>query len=208
MSELVFLFSADADIQSAYEFYEAYQPGRGEIFMRHLDIAFGRLRLFSEMRPYFTELIEGCLCTDFYSAYSTQSRLAHDHFWRDGSAPRPKGHSAKISLTQEKGAPLFLPLDDRTRPGEPAAEDDEQHVVADLHAAGAVGFVEGDGDGGGAGVAVAVEIHHEALERQLHPVGDGFDDAEIGLVRDDAGEVLGVEIGVGERLVARRRAWR
>ena len=51
MSELVFLFSADADIQTAYEFYEAYQEGRGEVFMRHLDVALGRLRIFPEIAP-------------------------------------------------------------------------------------------------------------------------------------------------------------
>ena len=51
MSELVFLFSADADIQTAYEFYEAYQEGRGEVFMRHLDAALGRLRTFPEIAP-------------------------------------------------------------------------------------------------------------------------------------------------------------
>lgn len=55
MSELVFLFSADADIQSAYEFYERYQSGRGELFMRHLDVIFGRLREFPEMAPLFHE---------------------------------------------------------------------------------------------------------------------------------------------------------
>ena len=38
MSELVFLFSVNADIQTGYEFYEAIQSGRGEIFMRHLDV--------------------------------------------------------------------------------------------------------------------------------------------------------------------------
>jgi plasmid stabilization system protein ParE len=53
VSELVFLFSADADIQTAYEFYEAYQSGRGEVFMRHLDMAFGRLRNFPEIAPLF-----------------------------------------------------------------------------------------------------------------------------------------------------------
>ena len=51
MSELVFLLSADADIQTAYEFYEAFQEGRGEVFMRHLDAAFGRLRTFPEISP-------------------------------------------------------------------------------------------------------------------------------------------------------------
>jgi len=53
VSELVFLFSADADIQSGYEFYEAVQAGRGEVFMRHLEVAFGRLRVFPEIAPVF-----------------------------------------------------------------------------------------------------------------------------------------------------------
>ena len=53
VSELVFLFSADADIQGAFEFYERYQPGRGEFFMRCLDIAFGQIRAFPEMAPLF-----------------------------------------------------------------------------------------------------------------------------------------------------------
>jgi toxin ParE1/3/4 len=55
VSELVFLFSADVDIQTAYEFYEACQVGRGEVFMRHLDVAFGRLRTFPEISPLFHE---------------------------------------------------------------------------------------------------------------------------------------------------------
>ena len=53
MSELVFLFSADADIQAGFEFYEAFQGGRGEIFMRHLDLAFRQLRTFPEIAPVF-----------------------------------------------------------------------------------------------------------------------------------------------------------
>jgi toxin ParE1/3/4 len=53
VSEIVFLLSADADIQTAYEFYEAFQLGRGEIFMRHLDVAFTRLHTFPEIAPLF-----------------------------------------------------------------------------------------------------------------------------------------------------------
>ena len=41
------------DIQTAYEFYEACQSGRGAVFMRHLDAAFGRLRTFPEVAPVF-----------------------------------------------------------------------------------------------------------------------------------------------------------
>jgi toxin ParE1/3/4 len=55
VSELVFLFSADADIQTAFEFYEGFQAGRGEVFMRHLDVAFGQLRTFPEIAPVFHE---------------------------------------------------------------------------------------------------------------------------------------------------------
>ena len=51
VSELVFLFSADADIQTAFEFHERFQAGRGEVFMRHLDLAFGQLRTFPEILP-------------------------------------------------------------------------------------------------------------------------------------------------------------
>jgi plasmid stabilization system protein ParE len=53
VSELVFLLVADADIQSAFDFYEECQTGRGEVFMRHLDAAFGRLRTFPEIAPVF-----------------------------------------------------------------------------------------------------------------------------------------------------------
>ena len=53
MAELVFLLSADIDIQQAYEFYEECQAGRGAVFMRHLDAAIGALRTFPEIGPFF-----------------------------------------------------------------------------------------------------------------------------------------------------------
>ncbi len=53
MSELVFLRSADEDIQAAYEFYEDYQDRRGDVFIRHLDAAFSHLRAFPEIAPPF-----------------------------------------------------------------------------------------------------------------------------------------------------------
>ena len=65
MSELVFLFSADGDIQTAFEFYESVQAGRGEIFMRHLDVAFGRLRTFPEIAPIFYEAYRRLLVHGF-----------------------------------------------------------------------------------------------------------------------------------------------
>lgn len=65
MSELVFLFSADSDIQIAYNFYEACQSGRGEVFMRHLDVAFGRLRSFPEIAPVFHDAYRRLLVHGF-----------------------------------------------------------------------------------------------------------------------------------------------
>jgi plasmid stabilization system protein ParE len=53
MTDLVFLLSADIDIQQAYEYYENYQEGRGDLFLRHLDAAFTHLRLFPKIAPLF-----------------------------------------------------------------------------------------------------------------------------------------------------------
>jgi hypothetical protein len=44
MIELILLQQADVDIQAAFDRYEHYQEGRGEVFMRHLDLAFTLLR--------------------------------------------------------------------------------------------------------------------------------------------------------------------
>jgi plasmid stabilization system protein ParE len=51
MTDVVFLLSAEFDIQRAYDFYERFQEGRGDVFMRHLDIVVGRLRSFPESGP-------------------------------------------------------------------------------------------------------------------------------------------------------------
>ena len=51
MKELVLLLVADIDIQRAYEFYEGYQEGRGAVFLRQLEAAFGQLRTFPESGP-------------------------------------------------------------------------------------------------------------------------------------------------------------
>jgi len=72
VSDLVFLLSADVDIQTGYEFYEAVQAGRGEVFMRHLDVAFGQLRTFPEIAPVFRNscrrfLVHGFPYGIFYS---------------------------------------------------------------------------------------------------------------------------------------------
>src|ERR1043165_3930625 len=65
MAELVFLLSADIDIQRAYEFYEDYQTGRGVIFMRHLDASFFHLRTFPEIGPVFHGIYRRLLVPGF-----------------------------------------------------------------------------------------------------------------------------------------------
>ncbi len=51
--DLVVLWSADADVQAAYEFQEDIF-GNGQKFLDRLDEAFGHLRQFPEMAPFFT----------------------------------------------------------------------------------------------------------------------------------------------------------
>ena len=53
MIELILLLQADRDVQSAFERYENYQPGRGEVFMRQLDIALTLLRQHPELVPVY-----------------------------------------------------------------------------------------------------------------------------------------------------------
>jgi hypothetical protein len=65
MSELVFLLSAETDIQTAYEFYDEYQSGRGEIFLWYLDAALGRLRKFPELAPSFRAAYRRLLVENF-----------------------------------------------------------------------------------------------------------------------------------------------
>jgi toxin ParE1/3/4 len=51
VSELVILLAADTDIQSAFSFYEGVQPGRGKVFLQHLEGALGQLRRFPDSGP-------------------------------------------------------------------------------------------------------------------------------------------------------------
>ena len=53
MTSLVFLYSADADIQAAYEFYEN-KWGSGDALFEPLERAFALLRDFPEIAPIFT----------------------------------------------------------------------------------------------------------------------------------------------------------
>src|SRR5436309_14484805 len=65
MAELIFLLSAEIDIQRAYEFYESYQSGRGLVFVQHLDVAFAHLRTFPEIGPICYGSYRRLLVPDF-----------------------------------------------------------------------------------------------------------------------------------------------
>ncbi len=71
-----------------------------------------------------------------------------------------------------------------------------------MHPAGAIRFVQGDSDGGGACVAKAVKVDQETVHGKLHAVGNGLDDAHIGLMRDDAREFAGLHSGGVQHVVA------
>jgi len=75
--ELILLLQADVDIQAAFDRYEEYQTGRGELFMRHLDAALGLLRRQPEIAPvyrfpYRRKLIREFPYGIFYQAQPTR----------------------------------------------------------------------------------------------------------------------------------------
>ena len=63
--DLILLLSADIDIQSAFEKYDGYQEGRGEVFMRQLDACLGLLRQQPFIAPTFAGNYRRLLMTDF-----------------------------------------------------------------------------------------------------------------------------------------------
>jgi hypothetical protein len=53
MTDLILLLQADHDIQTAFNRYEEFQEGRGEVFMRHLEAALTLLRRHPEIAPIY-----------------------------------------------------------------------------------------------------------------------------------------------------------
>jgi plasmid stabilization system protein ParE len=82
VNELVFLFSADADIQSAFELHENNGAGRGELFLRKLDDALSQLRAFPESGPRYCKehrrlRVSGSPYGIFYRVIGRRIILAH-----------------------------------------------------------------------------------------------------------------------------------
>ena len=65
MTELILLLQADHDIQTAFNRYEGFQEGRGEVFMRHLDAALTLLRQHPEIAPVYGGRYRRMLIRDF-----------------------------------------------------------------------------------------------------------------------------------------------
>ena len=65
MTELILLLQADSDIQSAFERYENYQSGRGEVFLHQLEIALTLLRHHPEIAPVYSGPYRRMLIRDF-----------------------------------------------------------------------------------------------------------------------------------------------
>lgn len=63
-------------------------------------------------------------------------------------------------------------------------------MVSAVESAAAMGFVERDGNRCGRCIAVMVKIDKNLFIGNSKPIGNGIDDAEVGLVGNDAGDVL------------------
>lgn len=81
MINLILLLQADSDIQSAFDRYEEIQSGRGEVFLRQLDIALGFLRRNPQIGRvyggrYRRLLIRGFPYGVFYQSQATRIVVA------------------------------------------------------------------------------------------------------------------------------------
>ena len=65
MTDLILLLQAEHDIQSAFNRYEEYQPGRGGVFLRQLEVALTLIRQHPEMAPVYGGRYRRVLVRDF-----------------------------------------------------------------------------------------------------------------------------------------------
>ena len=68
-------------------------------------------------------------------------------------------------------------------------------MIPALKGTGAIRLIKRDGDGSGGGISVFIEIDEHSVIGNRKPVGNGVDDAEVCLVRYDAGDVFRLESG-------------
>ena len=84
----------------------------------------------------------------------------------------------------------ILPLENRAGPGEAAAEGDEQDLVTLLQLHFRAGLMEGDGNAGGRHVSVTVDVGEAAFPGEFQLFHQRIDDPDVGLMRDDTGDLL------------------
>jgi plasmid stabilization system protein ParE len=65
MTEIILLQQAEEDLQSAFNRYEEFQTGRGELFMRHLDAALTLVRQHPDIAPVYGTRYRRMLIRDF-----------------------------------------------------------------------------------------------------------------------------------------------
>src|SRR5262245_60058897 len=99
-------------------------------------------------------------------------------------------------LTEEGGGfapPFFLqtPLQQHRAHRKPSAHRSQQHQVPSLDALVRARIGERERDRRGRGVAVLVEVDDDLLRIDAEPIGRGFDDAAVRLVRDEE-----IDVGV------------
>ena len=77
MKDFVLLFSAEADIQKAFERYNDQTEGLGEEFLKYLELSFSQIKRFPESSPLFAsshrkKIVEKYPYGVFYTVYPTR----------------------------------------------------------------------------------------------------------------------------------------
>ena len=77
MKEVVLLFSAEADIQKAFEYYDDRVEGMCEEFLKYLELSFSQIKHFPESAPMFAsshrkKIVEKYPYGVFYTIYPTR----------------------------------------------------------------------------------------------------------------------------------------
>src|SRR5690242_18636287 len=105
---------------------------------------------------------------------------------------KPTTSAARIAAKRrsiEAPQNVVSPFQDRARPGEPAAENNHQNVIAALDPAAAIRFIECDRYSRSGRIPVTIQIHKHLVPRNVEPIGDRLDDAQICLMWNDTGYV-------------------
>jgi hypothetical protein len=91
-----------------------------------------------------------------------------------------------------------LPAEESGSPGEPGAEATHEYEVAASDASLLEGAIESEGDGGGGRITDGAEIIEDAAGVDTEFLHGVVDDADIGLVEDEEGDIIGGDTGFFE----------